>query len=372
MSAIYFRAGADNLIPLSESGYAAEDDLQKLIAEHPVLLCGDQIKPDAPRRWILVAREMTVPQDESGSALWYLDHLFLDQDGIPTLVEAKRSSDSRIRREVVGQMLDYAANGTVFWRTDELQECYHGDLAADLLLTEEQANDYWNQVDRNLKAGRIRMIFAADAIPDSLRRIIEFLNNQMQNTEVLGLEIKQYISEDGQQMLLPRIIGKTLQATDAKERQKPKQWDKASFLEDIARSDNDDMRHLAERLIDDYQALGYSVWYGKGATHGSIVVWADNCADGAYHSLFSLYPGKNGCYLELQFQYFGEPFSELQEKQKLRREFERIFDIQIADSRLNGRPSMSAKKLLDETVYQSFRDKAEEMLHIWKGTGETK
>ena len=29
----------------------------------------------------------------------------------PTLVEVKRSSDTRIRREVVGQMLDYAANG---------------------------------------------------------------------------------------------------------------------------------------------------------------------------------------------------------------------------------------------------------------------
>jgi hypothetical protein len=33
-----------------------------------------------------------------------------DQNAVPTLVEVKRSSDTRIRREVVGQMLDYAAN----------------------------------------------------------------------------------------------------------------------------------------------------------------------------------------------------------------------------------------------------------------------
>jgi len=35
-----------------------------------------------------------------GSALkcWALDHLLLDQDAIPTLVEVKRSSDTRIRK----------------------------------------------------------------------------------------------------------------------------------------------------------------------------------------------------------------------------------------------------------------------------------
>jgi hypothetical protein len=36
--------------------------------------------------------------------------LIIDQHAIPTLVEVKRSTDTRIRREVVSQMLDYAAN----------------------------------------------------------------------------------------------------------------------------------------------------------------------------------------------------------------------------------------------------------------------
>jgi hypothetical protein len=34
----------------------------------------------------------------------------LDQDAILTIVEVKRSTDTHVRREVVGQMLDYAAN----------------------------------------------------------------------------------------------------------------------------------------------------------------------------------------------------------------------------------------------------------------------
>jgi len=57
---------------------------------------------------------MSIPDREDGSGRWSLDHLFLDQDSIPTLVEVKRSSDTRIRREVVGQILDYAANALVY------------------------------------------------------------------------------------------------------------------------------------------------------------------------------------------------------------------------------------------------------------------
>ncbi len=53
-----------------------------------------------------------------------MDHLFVDQAGVPTIVEVKRSSDARIRREVVGQMLDYAANAVVYWNLDHLRAMF--------------------------------------------------------------------------------------------------------------------------------------------------------------------------------------------------------------------------------------------------------
>jgi hypothetical protein len=40
-----------------------------------------------------VTREAGVPDGDDASDRWSLDHLFLDQDGVPTLVEVKRSSD---------------------------------------------------------------------------------------------------------------------------------------------------------------------------------------------------------------------------------------------------------------------------------------
>jgi hypothetical protein len=100
---IYLLDGESKLIAMEESAYDSESLLQKLLADHPDLLAGEQINAEEPRRWLLVTREMTVPGEQDGAGRWSLDHLFLDQDAIPTLVEVKRSSDSRIRREVIGQ-----------------------------------------------------------------------------------------------------------------------------------------------------------------------------------------------------------------------------------------------------------------------------
>src|SRR3954453_20999343 len=114
----------DQLVEMSERPYDSEALLQKLLATHPSLLAGNQINSIAPRRWLLIAREAPLPSEQDGANRWSVDHLFLDQDAIPTIVEVKRSSDTRIRREVVGQMLDYAANGVVYWPLEQLREIF--------------------------------------------------------------------------------------------------------------------------------------------------------------------------------------------------------------------------------------------------------
>ena len=119
------------LTEMSETPFTAEVDFQKLLADHPNLLAGDQIDPEAPRRWILVAREVGIPDQEDGGARWALDHLFLDQDGIPTLVEVKRGRDPRVRREVVGQMLDYAANAIAHWSAETIQSWFEARRRTD-------------------------------------------------------------------------------------------------------------------------------------------------------------------------------------------------------------------------------------------------
>ena len=81
-----------DLVEMRVAGFVNEDDFQSLLERYPDLLAGDQIRSDAPRRWLLIRREMGIADQPSGGDRWSLDHLFIDQDGIPTLVEVKRSS----------------------------------------------------------------------------------------------------------------------------------------------------------------------------------------------------------------------------------------------------------------------------------------
>src|SRR5262249_20940385 len=99
---IFLIQSGGGLVEMKEQPYDTEPVLLELLAKYPNLLAGDQMDGAAPRRWLLVSREMGVPSEEEGGDRWSLDHLFLDQDAIPTLIEVKRSSDTRIRREVVG------------------------------------------------------------------------------------------------------------------------------------------------------------------------------------------------------------------------------------------------------------------------------
>ena len=181
---------------LTDRPYDSEAILQEALALYPEVIAGPTTAGRRDARLLLVRREMGVPSQESGSNTFSLDHLFIDSDCVPVLVEVKRSSDTRIRREVVGQMLDYAANGVRYWPLEILQQSLEQEAGrlgktSEQLLTEHQpdldAEQFWANVHANLTAGRIRMLFVADALPLELCRVIEFLNEQMSPAEVLGV-----------------------------------------------------------------------------------------------------------------------------------------------------------------------------------------
>ncbi len=225
-----------SLIAMPEHGYPKEEELQVLLEEYPDLLPGDQIDPENPRRWLLVARELGVPGAEGETGRWSLDHLFLDQDGMPTFVEVKRAIDTRTRREVVAQMLDYAANGLEYWSMDrlrlaaeataekagesldqrvlallgietEVEEGADTDLGSEVGAA-NPITAFWSTVEGNLRSGRVRLIFVTDTTPRELRRLIEFLNDKMRDVEVLGVEVKRF--QGGEHTaLVPRVVGFT-------------------------------------------------------------------------------------------------------------------------------------------------------------------
>ena len=217
---IYTRAEQGRLEPLEEERFSTEDELQVLIAEHPELLDGEQIRPGDPRRWILITREKGIAETSDAAARWAIDLLIIDQDAVPTLAEVKRGSNPEIRRTIVGQMLEYAAHAAQTWTADELRRTFEESTIAkgldpsDELATllgedgEPDADSFWQNVSTNLVARRLRLLFVADDIPDPLERVVEFLNGQMSGIEVLAVEIKQFRGKSTQ-TLVPRVIGRT-------------------------------------------------------------------------------------------------------------------------------------------------------------------
>ena len=208
--------------PLTETAYDSEAALQKLIADHPEVLAGERMTPDEPRRWLLISREMGIPDSPDSGDRWAVDHLLLDQDARPTLVEVKRGDNPEIRRRVVGQMLDYAAHATRYWTADTIRERLEaesgGEDAARGRIARLQSGgesgdgayeEFWERVDRNLADERIRLLFVADRIPPDLEHVVEFLNRHMgPRVEVLAVELKQYRGE-GVRTLVPRVAGRS-------------------------------------------------------------------------------------------------------------------------------------------------------------------
>ena len=219
---IYTRDQQGQLAPFEEERFAKEEELQALIAEHPEVLDGEQMRPGAPLRWILIAREQGIAESSDAAARWAVDHLLVDQDAVPTLVEVKRGSNPEIRRTIVGQMLEYAAHAARTWTADTLRHAFEesvdargldpseelGKLLAPNGEGEPDADGFWERVATNLAAARLRLLFVADDIPDPLERVVEFLNAQMARIEVLAVEIKQF-KGDSRQTLVPRVIGRT-------------------------------------------------------------------------------------------------------------------------------------------------------------------
>jgi len=193
-------------------------DLQRVLDSNLDLLPGDQIRPEDPCRWLNIYREMKVPDPNSGNNRWEIDHLLADHTAIPTFVEAKRYNDTRARREVIGQMMEYAANGQHYWDAETLKG-YAAETAAKenttledrisrLTYGEMDVDEYFQLLESNLKDSQFRLVFFLEQSSYELRSIVEFMNRQMDRTEVLLVEAKMY-EHDGQRFVAPRLFGYT-------------------------------------------------------------------------------------------------------------------------------------------------------------------
>jgi hypothetical protein len=362
---IFLIADDERLIELSSEAYDSEALLQRLLERYPNLLAGDQIDAVAPRRWLLIQREAAVPAEMDGAGRWSLDHLFMDQDGIPTFVEVKRSTDTRIRREVIGQMLDYAANGVAYWPVESIRAMYDARVQAEgldpavvlieFLGPQGDPEAFWNSVKVNLQAGRIRLVFVADEVPPELRRVVEFLNNQMDPAEVLAVEIRQFVG-GGFQGLIPRVLGQTEQGNRKKSSAVGAQhpvWNEARLLEEIERRHGTREASIARRILDWARSIEAATSWGSGARSGSVFIAPGGAKIRAWP--FAIWTtGK----IEIQFQGLLRvpEFASHKRRRELQQRLNRIPGVSIPDDALEFRPSFALALLESEAGWSAFID----------------
>lgn len=335
------------LTEMNESGYITEDHLQELLALYPKLISGSQINPAVPCKWLLISREFGVPDDLNASNRWSLDHLFLDHEGIPTLIEVKRSSDTRIRREVIGQVLDYAANAVSYWSIEEIQHRHEQkcktinlDPEAEISAFLDGVMDidtFWENTKTNLKAGKIRMLIVADSIPKETQRIIEFLNGQMSPAEILGVEIKQFINGN-LKTLVPRVLGQTAIAEMTKGRATKTAgfWDESSFDRESV-TKNGQQAATINQTLRKWAESKAEISYGKGTASGSMQIWFRSKNNGNLSFLVMYTYGT----VEMQFQFMKEPYTSNTQKQIFIEKLNNIPGINIPLDKIGKRPSIS-------------------------------
>lgn len=147
-----------------------------------------------------------------------------------TLVECKLASNPQIRREVVGQMFDYASR---LWKMDV------EDFAAKWLartsrsLNLDEADGEFSvreSLARNLADGRFRIVLAVDAINPALKRMIEYLNAMAgPETSVIAVEYSR-LKQGSVEILMPHVYGQELaEAKSARNGQDMTAWDEVTY-----------------------------------------------------------------------------------------------------------------------------------------------
>ena len=198
------------------------------------------------------------------------------------------------------------------------------------------------------------MIFVADEIPNELRRIVEFLNEQMDPAEVLAVEVKQFVGEDIK-TLVPRVVGQTAEAQKKKSTggiRKRRTWDEQSFFQAIeSRGSKNDVK-VARKIYEWARQRKLLLKWGRGSKNGAFMLSVEN----TQHYLCSPRTGYKNGYVEIPF--FGlaatPPFNAPDLRDEFRLRLNKIEGIDFSKDVLESWPSVYFANLHSEHALNYF------------------
>ncbi|MCX7735701.1 MAG: hypothetical protein N2319_03210 [Candidatus Kapabacteria bacterium] len=209
-------------IPLDAKTFN-EDWIQKLINNNPEILPINEID-SAFTPVISIGREIS-------TTAGYIDNLFISPEGYLTIVETKLWRNPEARREVVGQILDYAKelNKWSFTDLDNAVKLYnqtYNKNSDGLITTVKKFNEldeadesyFIDNVSRNLKRGRFLLLIVGDGIRESLEEMVEYLTQTPQlyfTLALVELLVYKLNQDDSSLIVIPQLVTRTREITRA-------------------------------------------------------------------------------------------------------------------------------------------------------------
>ncbi|MEC4594645.1 MULTISPECIES: PDDEXK family nuclease [Nitrospirillum] len=189
--------------------------LQNLIARHPEILPLADVEP-----LFADARSICTELPVAGG---YADNLLVTPDGDISLVECKLWKNPQARREVIGQILDYAAT-LARWDYEQLDKAVRLALPGpsyvkniplyDRLKSESELSEaaFIDAVSRNLRQGRFLLLIAGDGIREGLETMADYLQRHVGLHFTLALvELAIFSHPAGGYFVQPRTLARTVE-----------------------------------------------------------------------------------------------------------------------------------------------------------------
>lgn len=192
----------------------SEAAVQALVQAHPACLPIREIDP-------LFADPVPLCT-EMNTGAGPIDNVMITSSGLPVLVECKLWRNPQARREVVGQILDYAKELSRWTASDLQREVSRrtgrtGNAVVELVREAGHPVDeigFTDAVTLNLRRGRFLLLIVGDGIREGVEAIAEYLQGQSGLQFTLGLvEMPIFSMPDGARLVAPRVLARTTALT---------------------------------------------------------------------------------------------------------------------------------------------------------------
>ena len=209
------RAEAEVLrrVPLgagTADGGVYEEELEDLLFRYPQSLPIATIDA-AYAGAVPICRQLTLPAG-------YADALYVNQLGRLTLVEFKLWRNPQARREVIGQILDYAKD-LASWGYEDLQRQVSlalgksGNVLYDLVRQQYpdlNEAEFVDTVTRHLRRGEFLLLIVGDGIQEGAANIVDFVQRYSGlHFNLAMVEASLYRNAANQLIVQPRVLART-------------------------------------------------------------------------------------------------------------------------------------------------------------------